>query len=296
MAYSSLYLPHGCNLNFRLLCRKIVTESSTFIDAVPASAVDVADRGLAYGHGLFETMRMAAGRIPLWSYHRERLLRGLPLLGIELAESRLEAEFAGVLKQLPADGVVKLMVTAGSGGRGYRAPATIVPRILWQRSSAPPSRDRARLQVCRHRLPIHGALAGLKHLNRLDQVIAAGELVGDNLGLMLDADGNLVEGVSHNLFMYIDGSWLTPPLDRCGVAGVMRAVLMREIFPQAQERVRESRCVLEDLHRCEALFLCNAVTGITQGSAVEGGPEWNFSDKTRRIRAVLEEKYPCFTA
>ncbi|MFA5630277.1 MAG: aminodeoxychorismate lyase [Porticoccaceae bacterium] len=273
-----------------------MTESSTFIDAVPASAVDVADRGLAYGHGLFETMRMAAGRIPLWPYHRERLLRGLPLLGIELAEPRLQAELAGVLKQVPADGVLKLMVTAGSGGRGYRAPTTIVPRILLQWSPAPPCRDQVRLQVCRHRLPIQAALAGLKHLNRLDQVIAAGELVGDNLGLMLDADGNLVEGVSHNLFMYIDGGWLTPSLDRCGVAGVMRAVLMREIFPQVQERVSESRCVLADLQRCEALFLCNAVAGIVHASAVEGGPEWNLSGKTRRIQAALEEKYPCFTA
>jgi len=273
-----------------------VTESLTFIDAVPAAAVDIADRGLAYGHGLFETMRMAKGRIPLWRYHRERLLRGLATLGIELPEQRLDAELFTVVPQVPPEGVLKLMVTAGSGGRGYRPPSKMAPRVLLQWSPAPPALGQVRLQLCSHRLPLHSPLAGIKHLNRLDQVIAAAELRGDNLGLMCDAEGYLVEGVSHNLFMYIDGEWVTPLIDRCGVAGVMREVLMREIFPQAGERRREARCSLEDLRRCEALFLCNAVTGILPASGVDGGVEWNFSSKTRKIRALLEERYPCFTA
>ena len=273
-----------------------MAQRTVFINGEAASAVEVGDRGLAYGHGIFETMRIADAKIPLLSYHCARLMHGVEVLGISLPKAVIADEITAVLAQIPDSGVLKLLVTAGAGGRGYSAACDLVPCRIYQWFPSPEVRPPAQLQVCSYTLPHNPVLAGLKHLNRLDQVLAARELRDDHQGLVLDVGGNVIEAISQNLFMRCDGLWITPDLSQCGVSGVMRQVLMKEVFPQIGDAVDESSFDLDRLLGCDELFLCNAVMGIQPVGGVGDGPRWNSFAKTRKIQAVLEERYPCFTA
>lgn len=275
-----------------------------FINGKPETGVDSRDRGLCYGHGVFETMVLSAGQIPLWRFHRQRLQRGLGALQIALDDAVLALELRRALAAIPDAGVLKLMITAGVGNRGYRmaAPGEATRILQWfPAAQAPADSPGLTLQVCRYRLPHNPYLAGIKHLNRLDQVIAAQELDDHCQGLLMDAEGQIVEALSHNLFMRAGDHWLTPSLDRCGVAGVMRAVLIGEIFPKLALKVTESRFDLPQLLAADEVFVCNAVAGVTAVTTLKlpsGGGEknWRHHGETSRIRACLEEMYPCFIA
>ena len=230
------------------------------VDAVPAD-----DRGLAYGEGLFETMRTHGGDVPWWEAHWDRLAQGAARLGVPLPRKALVRDAATHLLG-SGDGVLKLLLTRGSGARGYAPSGDAEP--TWMLSTHPlptPTRPGGlHLRWCTLRLAHQPRLAGLKHCNRLEQVLArgewpaAGEPGGDAFdeGLLLDIDGNVAGATAANVFVFADGQWRTPPVDRCGVAGTCRAWVLREAG--AVER-RLSRI---DVESADALVLCNAVRGI----------------------------------
>lgn len=226
-------------------------------------APEALDRGLAYGDGLFETMRAHRGMLPWWSRHRERLLAGARRLGIAPpAEPLLDSILAEALVTAP-DGVIKLILTRGAGGRGYAPSPGVEPTLLATASPAPPVVDDAiDVDVLALRLGVQPALAGMKHLNRLEQVLGACEAAERGLqdGLMVDAEGHLTCSTRANLFARVDGRWITPPMDRAGVAGVARGLLLEAWSPPGGLRVRP--LPLEVLPRVEALLLSNAVRGI----------------------------------
>ena len=227
-------------------------------EAVPA--LDPADRGLAYGDGLFETMRVAAGRIPWWDAHLARLARGAAVLGFPAPDAGwLKAQAGQLLEAAPEQAVLKLLLTRGAGGRGYAPPAAPEPALVLSLHALPPTPGPLRLRWCKTRLSLQPALAGIKHLNRLDQVLARAEWQDPAIhdGLMLDAKGHVGCATSANLFARIDGRWLTPALADGGVAGLARAWLLANAPEAAQATLRP-----EDLASAEALFLCNAVRGI----------------------------------
>ena len=267
-----------------------------FINGEPASALDIRDRGLNYGHGVFETMRLADGAIPLWSLHRRRLFQGLSVLGIDLPAGRLDAELGDLLAQGGGNGLVKLMVTAGVADRGYRFSGCSRPTVIVQFGAAPPPGGTVELQVCRYRLPDNPVLAGVKHLNRLDQVLAAAELVEGREGLMLDTRSNVIESLSYNLFSRRGTLWRTPVLDRCGVSGVMRRYLMDSIFPALGLSVREMELSMDDVAGSDEVFVSNAVAGIRRVSAIAGIGDWPEGGETARIVTGLAEACPCFAA
>ena len=140
------------------------------------------DRGLSYGDGLFETMRVVAGRIPLWHQHRARLLAGAGRLGIAVTAARIDAALTPVLAGV-GDGIIKIVVTRGRGGRGYSVPAEVMPTLLVQayplRTPPPRCYEQGLLiGLCDIRLASQPLLAGIKHLNRLEQVMAASSRSG----------------------------------------------------------------------------------------------------------------------
>ena len=231
--------------------------------AVRVDALDALDRGFAYGDGLFETMRAHAGTLPWWPRHRSRLLAGARRLGIPLPpEAALDAALAAALATAP-DGVIKLILTRGVGGRGYAPTPDIEPSVFVIASPAPPVVDDALdVDVLALRLGAQPALAGMKHLNRLEQVLGAREAGERGLhdGLMADAEGYLTCSTRANLFARLDGRWITPPLDRAGVAGVARGLLLEAWSPRGGLHVQP--LPLEVLPRVEALLLSNAVRGI----------------------------------
>lgn len=230
------------------------------------------DRGLQYGDGLFETMRVQDHRIALLDAHLRRLSRGcrrmgLPLPGPDLCQELLRA--AGIWPHA----VVKLVLTRGPGKRGYRVPTPSRPTRIVQceplAGSPEPRSGAVRVRLCRTPVTENPALAGLKTLNRLDSVMARREWRDPRIaeGLMRDHRGDIICGTMTNIFIARRGRLLTPVLDRAGVAGVMRQWVIRTARREGIE-VQEGRLGMRQLVAAEEIFLTNAVIGIWPVGAV----------------------------
>jgi len=229
------------------------------VDGHATGMVPLDDRGLRYGDGLFETIRIDAGRPVWWEAHLERLARGCAVLGLDMPPPVLLAD---ELAQLCGSdhGVLRLLLTRGGAARGY-APATAAPvrRILVLSAAPPVAAAPLVLGWATLRLGIQPRLAGLKHLNRLEQVLAARECaaLGTDECLLLDAEGAVTCGVAGNLFIVGNGRLRTPLLDRCGVAGTCREWILR-----THAGAREERLDSTAVDAADELFLCNSVRGI----------------------------------
>lgn len=241
------------------------------------------DRGLHYGDGLFETLRVIDGVAPLWEWHRERLLAGCARLRMPAPEdARLRRTLRSV-SRTHRDSVVKLIWTAGSGQRGYARPPETVPRLLasarpWQ----PPPVAALRLRWCATRLALQPALAGIKHLNRLEQVLARAEWDADyDEGLMLDMQGRVIAATAANVFVRQGGQWLTPPVAECGIAGVTRRWMLQTVA------ARECTLSVGDIESADALVLTNAVRGPRQAGRL-GERRWRADAGVRRLRAAWD--------
>jgi 4-amino-4-deoxychorismate lyase len=238
-----------------------------FAETLPAD-----DRGLLYGDGLFETLRVVQGRAPLWPRHMRRLKDGCARLGLPPPDAeRLRDEAAQVAGDLDA-AVVRITWTRGSGPRGYRPPHDAQARRVMTAAPAPRtpvdwSDHGIRIRCCRTRMASQPALAGLKHLNRLEQVLARGEWDDPDLaeGLMRDMHGRVVCATAANLFARIDGQWITPPVDTCGVAGVARAEVLAQ-WPDCRIATIE----MDALMQAEEIFLSSSVRGILPVRELDG--------------------------
>ncbi|PMR79556.1 aminodeoxychorismate lyase [Halomonas urumqiensis] len=225
---------------------------------VPGWPLD--DRGAAYGDGLFETVLVRDGQPQLWLAHVERLARGCAVLGIPVPE---RAELERLLAAAPPGlQVLKLVLTRGSGGRGYRPPLPPTPRLRHQwLPFAPDTRnwvEGVRVRLCHLRLGSQPLLAGLKHLNRLENVMARAEWSDDAIaeGLLTDSDDRLVEATAMNLFWQRDGRLQTPWLGRCGVAGTLRDTLIERLG------IDEVDVSVNELRKASAVWVGNSVQGI----------------------------------
>ncbi|MYL26926.1 MULTISPECIES: aminotransferase class IV [Halomonadaceae] len=225
------------------------------------------DRGLAYGHGVFETLRVTPAGPVLLEAHRERLLAGCHALGIPFDADGLDAwqqqaaERGLLAPQAPA--VLKVTVTAGSGGRGYRPPDTVSPRVISALVPAPSvPREGARVRLCQQPLSSMAAGGGYKTLARLEQVLASAELSdGEFEGLMAAGAGSgWVEGTRTCLFSVVDGTLVTPPREQLAVAGTLREWVVRNAgrFGLAVEE----RALLGADFRNHGLLLGNSVMGL----------------------------------
>jgi 4-amino-4-deoxychorismate lyase len=267
---------------------------SVWINGRSGRSIDHRDRGFQYGDGVFETMRVRRRRVRLLDYHLDRLFEGCARLKIRVP---LRSALRGELERraaLRSDAVLKLIVTRGLGPRGYRpSGAESGTRVISLHPLARAATPRAAtVRVCRTRLGMNPDLAGLKTLNRLESVLARGEWRDARVweGLMRDVDGNLVCGTMSNFFIKRGSFLLTPMLDRCGVAGVMR----RWVLAQAGDlglRALEGRLRWEELGEAEEVFMTNAVAGVVPVAVIQLGDErieLEHTDSARRLRARLE--------
>jgi 4-amino-4-deoxychorismate lyase len=262
----------------------------TRIDALPGDA-----RGFAYGDGLFETMRVHRGEVPWWAMHMARLATGMQRLRIATLDQALIEREARALFDDGGDGVLKLIVSRGGGGRGYAPMRDAAP--LWRLSRhAVPAMSRAPLVLrwCDTRLSVQPALAGLKHCNRLEQVLARAEwddLVLDagriDEGLQCSIEGDVVGATSANLFLLHGDTWTTPRIDRCGVAGVCRAWLLSAIDAM------QTRVTPADVETADAVLLCNAVRGILPVGRL-GARTWAPHPAVADLRQRLGRAHPAF--
>lgn len=261
-----------------------------WVDGQSADTLALQSRGLAYGDGLFETIAVKAGKPSLLDYHLDRLASGCRRLAIE-ADFQLIRDESCRYAALLGDGVLKLILTRGDSQRGYAAAVDAMPRRILQGNPAPvyPAENAEQgvsLFPCRTRLAEQPLLAGLKHLNRLEQVLARAEWQGTEYaeGLMLDMSGRVIEGVYSNLFLVRGGRLLTADLSRCGVAGVMRAALLDAAAREGI--VAEVRDLsLDDLEQADELFLCNSVYGVWPVRSF-ASLNWSPGPLTRKLQAI----------
>lgn len=237
-----------------------MSEAVCYRGARRVERVDAADRGLAYGDGVFETVRVFRAAPVLWREHLARLRRGLRRLRIEADAAFVEARALELAAGID-DGVLKLILTRGSGGRGYAPFDAAQPLLVLSRHAPPPPATGRGLVLrwCTTRLALQPALAGIKHLNRLEQVLARSEWRDARIheGLMCDAEGRAICATAANLFALRKGRWLTPRLDRCGVEGCLRAWLLR-----CAPDVREEELQPAEVESADAVFLASSVRGI----------------------------------
>lgn len=266
-----------------------------FEGSQPVAAIPTDDRGFAYGDGLFETMRAHRGSIPWWSAHWSRLARGAERLRMALPDREQARKEAETLLD-GGDGVVKLVVSRGAGGRGYGPGDASKPTWVLSRHAAPPAfpRDGLALRWCETRLAIQPALAGLKHCNRLEQVLA--RLEWSDLpapqadeGLMRSTEGDVVCATAANVFVLANGRWQTPAIDRCGVEGVCRNWAMDAL------EAEQARLMVEDIESADAIFLCNAVRGILPVARL-GARAWSPHPEVATLQQRLGAEHPAFAA
>jgi 4-amino-4-deoxychorismate lyase len=261
--------------------------AAVWVNGRPGGALTPDERGLHYGDGLFETIACVGGRPRFLALHLERLARGCARLDIEFRDrEELRHEILAAAAESPS-AIVKVLLTRGPAlARGYvstgaEQPTRVTLRYRWE-EDARPGLDGIGVRTAALRLGENPALAGLKHLNRLEQVLARREWSDGAIAeaLMFSASGRLVSGVMSNVFLVEGNKLLTPLLDRCGVAGIMRQVVLREAA-RAGIAAEEATLDGEDLARARELFLTSAVIGLRPVRALDG--------RTCEIGAVTRE-------
>lgn len=233
------------------------------------------ERGLHYGDGLFETLLKIDGEIPYWQAHYQRLVKGckqlyLPVPDLDWLENKLSE-----ITLNTESCVVKIMVTRGVGGRGLNLPDSGQSSVfVLSYPYTLPGNTALKVSVCDTRLPINPNLAGLKHLNRLDYILATIELSNKedkDEAILCDTAGFLVEGIISNLFFSKDDQLFTPSLILSGVEGIMRSKIL-EHSGKINKTVRIDHFELGQLLQADECFLCNSVQGIRPIGSIDGQP------------------------
>jgi 4-amino-4-deoxychorismate lyase len=245
------------------------------INGESGAHIPASDRGLLYGDGLFETIAIADSHLCLWERHYKRLEAGGRRLGIPIPSS--ETLLEEILQEAGSNerGVIKVIITRGDGTRGY-APSVnpIATRIVqfypWPEHPNELTSHGVKVRICNNRLGANHTLAGIKHLNRLEQVMARGEWNDPEIreGLMLDARGQVVEGTMSNIFMFKEGILHTPDLSECGVNGVMRGLVL-DVAKEIGIEVNVGHISLSEVLHADSLFLTNSLIGIWPVKSLE---------------------------
>lgn len=270
-----------------------------------ANTISVLDRGLCFGDGLFETMRFQAGRIALWPLHKRRLLAGCARLRITLHEADLDAQLDTFLAAVNTRNLaenpgpdnflaVKLMVTRGEGGQGYYPRKAGTSIIFTLREMGAVKDDPIELWPCDYRLEDNKTLAGIKHLSRLEYVLAGAEV--DALapkkgrcfeGLLFDQRGHCVETIHHNVLVVKQGEIMSPKLECCGVSGVMRTFIQETVLQKLGMTLSLADLTHDDLYLADEIILSNALRGVRSVTSY-ANREYVAGPITEKLRASIE--------
>lgn len=238
------------------------------VNGKAGGSINAADRGIAYGDGVFETMLCVNGTVPLLQRHLTRLEYACKVLGLsEPSHNVWEQDFRTLM-----DGnsevdrcVIKFILTRGSGGLGYAPASESEPSRIVQQLDFPAagSDDDLKGDVLETLLGSNRQLAGIKHLNRLEQVLAAKEVQQRNLheGLVCNQHGFLIEAVSSNVIVVFGDRVVTPKLDTAGVRGVMRDLLI-EATRLTEQPIVKDYVHSDALNQADEIILCNSVRGV----------------------------------
>ncbi len=264
---------------------------NTLVNGIPGESVSVRDRGFQYGDGLFETLAVVNGVPLLWDRHMQRLSRGAARLGIDAPDIHLLYQESEQVCRNAARGVLKIIVTRGPSGRGYAPgrealPTRTVSLLPWPDYPAVHRSHGVTVQFCRTMIARNRATAGIKHLNRLEQVLARAELDESCAeGLMRDEWGQVIEGTMTNLFIVSRDVLLTPDLAHSGVQGVMRGLVLERAAALAVE-TRVTGIKSDDILQADEVFLTNSLIGLWPVRQLES-KAYPPGRMTQRIREAV---------
>lgn len=264
---------------------------NALLNGTPLDHALAGSRGLHYGDGVFRTLLVHAGEIRDEARQWAKLSEDARRLDLDAPATGLLAAEARALFRDDETLVLKAMLIRSAAGRGYapamracdrlllRYPAPAYPASHWQHGV-----EIARSAVTLAAQPL---LAGIKHLNRLEQVLASrGWAAGIQEAILCDDSAAPICGTRSNLFWVSQGQIMTPPVDRSGVAGVMRQRVI-ELAATLGLPLRIERRPWSELMQAEEIFLSNSLIGIWLVSAIDGRPLAAPGALTRRLMDAL---------
>jgi 4-amino-4-deoxychorismate lyase len=278
---------------------------NAWVNGEASQALSLLDRGLAYGDGLFETLLLKSGDPCYLERHLERLRQGANRLRMSFDEALLRAELAAFLLESERKGllvpdclsVLKIMITRGTGDRGYRFSNNLTcTRILMLFEHSSRSQQNSLsgicIRLCSTPISVNPSLAGIKHLNRLDCVLARSEWDNPDIqeGLMLNQQQRIVEGTLSNIFIVHQGALLTPSVEQAGVAGVMRAVILDRASMKGIQALEVEPFTIDQLMQADEVFVCNSVIGIWPVIQCDAA-SWPVGRMTRCLQQWIEPSH-----
>ena len=254
------------------------------------------DRGFAYGDGVFRTMLMRNGHPDHWPLHYQKLVADCAAIGIvcpsaELLISDMHQLFSATEGQQE---VAKIIITRGEGARGYAPPAITSPTRVVIKSSMPTYSpdfqvNGVHLHLCDTRLSEQKQMAGIKHLNRLENVMARMEWNDESLfdGLMLDQHGNVIECTMSNIFTRFDDLLITPDLSACGVAGITRQRIIW-LASTLHLKVEIKPLPYAKMAFADEVVICNSLYGVLPVQKI-GHKKWPVDNLSQKLRTALSK-------
>lgn len=266
----------------------------SLINGVRTEFIDVSDRGLNYGDGLFETILYKDGMCQFWDQHILRMRTGAEKLNITFpGEACFFDDVSKLVEHADSqDSVIKLVLTRGSGQRGYallEKPKPLRVTSISSYETQDQLNDGIKATICKQTVSINRGLAGIKHLNRLENVIARNEWHDEfHEGIMLDDENNVIEGTMSNLFIIKDGELQTPDLSRSGVAGVIRKNIMGIAKDESLE-VNVKQLSLEHLFDADEVFVTNSIIGLWPVIKIDDA-DFPRGDVSRLLQRKLHQR------
>lgn len=242
----------------------------TLVNGSPSDTVSVNNRGLAFADGVFETLKVSNSSVEFYALHIARLRKGCDRLKLNCDFSAIDADVKVLLNSNKLnEAVLKITVTREFTSRGYEPDKDagcdrIVSLQACNNHYRKLQNTGITLRVCETRLSENPLLAGIKHIARLENVMASGEWRDPSIheGLMLDSRGNVIAGTKSNVFIVLGERLYTPSLAFCGVKGTIREVIINKLSHALQLDVIEKELEIDDLVAAEELFVCNSLAGI----------------------------------
>lgn len=270
-----------------------------------SKTVSVLDRGLSYGDGLFETMAWSHTKynnfvgVEFWSRHLERLKTSCSRMKIKIPKKMVFDKYKiKILKKSLSmglkEGILKIIITRGVGGRGYKFEKDIAPTVILL--SFPKVRVENKfldkgvnLKFCKSPIFINRQLAGIKHLNRIDSVMARSEWQSKKFfdGVLLDESENIIDGTMTNIFFSKNNILYTPHLNKCGINGIMRQVVIEKavmFFDDIQEIIINRK----DFMLYSEMFITNSIIKVLPVKRLDQ-KNFKISKSTRKLIGYFQE-------
>ena len=255
-------------------------------------AISPFDRGFAYGDGIFRTLKVANGLPKHWPQHYQKLVADCAVIGIVCPSAELLMNDLQQLFTIDEIAVAKIMITRGESEHGYAPPAITTPTRVIVKSAMRQYAEvnyaeGVNLHVCKTRLGVQAKLAGIKHLNRLENVMARMEWQDDTYfdGLMLNQQNDVIECTMSNIFARFNDKLVTPDLSQCGVAGITRQGIIG-LAAALNISIETAQLPLNRLVEADEIIICNSLYGAFQVHSILN-TSWKPQTLAKKIRNLL---------